>query len=58
MARANLLRPMQALARFMTKWTRQQDLELHKFVCYIRTTNSCKAVGWIGDDIKDVSTVI
>jgi hypothetical protein len=58
MARADLVRPVQALARFMTKWTRQQDLELHKLVCYIHTTKSWKTVGWIGDDIKDISTVI
>ena len=58
MARLDLLRPVQALARFMTKWTRQQDLELHKLVCYIHTTKSWKTVGWIGDDIKDISTVI
>ncbi len=32
MARADLLRPAQWLAKFMTKWTRQQDLELHKLI--------------------------
>ena len=58
MARPDLLRPVQALARFMTKWTRQQDLELHKLMCYIHTTKSWKTVGWVGDDIKDISTVI
>jgi hypothetical protein len=58
MARPDLLRPVQALARFMTKWTRQQDLELHKLMCYIHTTKSWKTVGWIGDEIKNISTVI
>ena len=58
MARFDLLRPVQWLAKFMTKWTRQQDLELHRLVCYIQQTKSWKTVGWIGDDVKDISTVL
>jgi hypothetical protein len=27
-------------------------------MCYIHTTKSWKTVGWVGDDIKDISTVI
>ena len=49
MARYDLLRQVQCLATFMTKWTRQQDLELHRLVCYIDTTKKWKTVGWIGD---------
>ena len=42
----------------MTTWTRQQDLELHRLVCYMEATKSWKTVGWIGDDVKDISTVL
>ena len=44
MARSDLLRPVQALARYMTKWTRQQDLDLHRLVCYIHTTKHWKSI--------------
>ena len=58
MARFDLLRPVQQLARFMTKWTRQQDMELHRLVCYIHSTKSWKTVGWIGDEVRDIATVL
>ena len=58
MQRFDLLRPVQWLAKFMTKWTRQQDLELHRLVCYMEATNSWKTIGWLGDDVKDISTVL
>ena len=58
MQRFDLLRPVQWLAKFMTKWTRQQDLELHRLVCYMEATKSWKTIGWIGDDVKDISTVL
>ena len=45
MARFDLLRPVQQMARFMTKWTRQQDMELHRLVCYIHSTNELENGG-------------
>ena len=53
MARVDLLRPVQSLAKFMTKWTRLQDAELHRSVCYISSTKHWKTCGWVGDRVRD-----
>ncbi len=58
MTRLDLIRPAQQLARFMKKWARQQDIELHRLVCYIHSSRSWKTVGWIGDEVKDIATVL
>ncbi len=39
MARFDLLPPVQVLARYMTRWTRKQDEELHRLMCYIHSTD-------------------
>ena len=52
MARFDLLRPAQGLAKYMTKWTTRHDAELHQVMCYIYSTLTFKMVGWIGDDLR------
>ena len=54
MARFDLLRPVQWLAKFMTKWTRVQDAELHRLVCYINSTKHWKTCGWVVDHARDI----
>ena len=54
MARFDLLRPVQGLAKYLTKWTKRQDDELFQLMCYINTTKSFKLVGWIGDEFHDL----
>ena len=54
MARFDLLRPMQGLARYISKWTKRQDEDLYHLMCYIYTTRSWKAMGWIGDRFEDL----
>ena len=39
MARFDLIRPVQWLAKFMTKWTRQHDLELHRLISLLHPGN-------------------
>ena len=52
MARFDLLRPVQGLARFMTKWKKRHDKELYQLICYIHTTLESKMVGWVADDFQ------
>ena len=52
MARPDLLRAVQGLSRCVTKWTKKNDAELHRLVCYIHTTRDWKQVGWVGDPVS------
>jgi hypothetical protein len=54
MARFDLLRPVQGLAKSFTKWKPRHDEELYKLVCYIHTTKHKKTIGWVGDDLSEV----
>ena len=47
MCRFDLLRAVQGLARFMTKWTVRQDQELHQLMSYIHHSKSLKMIGWV-----------
>ena len=38
MGRYDLIRPVQALARPITKWDHSCDRKLHRLVCYINST--------------------
>ena len=54
MARFDLLRAVQGLAKHFTKWKKRHDQELYRLVCYIWTTKHKKMIGWVGDDIADI----
>ena len=54
MARFDLLRPIQGLAKYLTKWTKRQDDELFQLMCYINTTKSYKLFGWVGGEFHDL----
>ncbi len=54
MARFDLLRPVQGLAKSFTKWKKRRDDELYRLVCYINTTKRRKMIGWVADDIDDI----
>ncbi len=58
MARFDLLRAVQGLARVITKWTARQDQELHRLMCYIQTTKHWRSVGWMGDAADQVKPVV
>ena len=53
-ARFDLLRPVQGLAKWFTKWKKRHDDELYRLVCYIHTTKGKKLIGWVADDIDDI----
>ena len=55
MARYDLLRAVQGLARYMTKWTRKNDAELFRLTAYVHHTTDVTMRGWVGDDLGDVA---
>ena len=57
MGRFDLLRPVQGLARCISKWSFVNDLELHRLVCYINSSKTKRMCGWVGDSIKDIHAV-
>ena len=54
-ARHDLLRACNALARYMTKWSPAEDKKLHRLMCYIFSTMKMRLVSWVGDGPNDVS---
>ena len=54
-ARFDLLRSINALARNVTKWTKDDDARLHHLMCYVNSTLSLKMIRWVGDKIEDLS---
>ena len=54
-ARFDLLRSINALARNVTKWTKDDDARLHHLMCYVNSTLPLKMIGWVGDKIEDLS---
>ena len=57
-ARFDLLRTINSLARNVTKWTTADDAKLHHLMCYVNSTLSMKMIGWVGDDIKELSLAL
>ena len=49
MARYDLLRPTCRLACDISKWTEENDKQLHRLICYMHSTAEYCQVGWIGD---------
>ena len=58
MARLDLLRAVAGLARNVTKWTEQCDVDLHALVAYIKTTNEIVLTSWIGDTWEDLIALL
>ena len=54
-ARYDLFKPIQFLAKRITKWDDKCDLRLHQLMSYINETLDYRAYGFIGDDPKDLT---
>ena len=54
MARYDILRAICHTASCVTKWTEQNDLDLYRLICYMRTTLRYKMVSWVGDPMENV----
>ena len=53
-ARPDLLRGISLLARKMTRWRPMQDIQLHRLVCYLKSTLSYRQYAWVGDPKEDL----
>ena len=54
-ARYDLFKPIQFLAKRITKWDERCDLRLHQLMSYINDTLDIHAFGFIGDQPKDLT---
>ena len=52
-ARFDLLRQVNRLARNVHKWTDSDDRGLHHLMCYVHHTKHWRMVGWVGDPMDD-----
>ena len=55
LSRPDLLKPVSDLATRITKWSKNNDRELFRLVCYVNATVYYRLVGTIGDDISELS---
>ena len=53
-ARFDLLRAINHLACYITRWTSICDKRLHPLVCYISSSLHLRMMGWVGDPISDI----
>ena len=54
-ARFDLLRSINFLARNVTKWTTDDDAKLYHLMCYVNSSLSKRMVGWVGDTFDKLS---
>jgi len=54
-ARFDLLKPVQFLAKRVTRWDHNCDRRLHLLMCYIKSTVDQYMFGWLGDDPADLT---
>ena len=54
-ARFDLLRSINMLARNVNKWTSNDDARLHHLMCYVNSTLDKRMIGWVGDPIATLS---
>ena len=52
-ARYDLLKPVQALAKRVSKWTTQCDQRLHRLMCYVHSTTDVVMEGHVGDTLEN-----
>ena len=42
----------------MTKWSVQDDARLYHLMCHVNSTLGKRMVGWVGNSMKDLSSVV
>ena len=52
MGRFDLLRPVNALASKITKWTKLCDKQMHRLICYVNSTLDEYMYAWVTDNPK------
>ena len=53
-ARFDLLRQVNRLARNITRWTTDDDKKLHHLMCHMHHTKHGRMIGWVGDSVEDM----
>ena len=53
-ARFDLLRSINMLARNVTKWSKNDDIKLHHLMCYVNATKGQKMIGWVGNELSEL----
>ena len=53
--RFDLLRAVNHLAKYVTKWISKQDKELYRLMCYIKSSKHLRMIGWVGDGLGAIS---
>ena len=53
-ARFDLLRTVNRLARRITKWTEEDDAALFRLISFIQHSKEDKMIGWVGDDMSSL----
>ena len=54
-ARFDLLRSINSLARNVTKWTVDDDAKLYHLMCYVNSSLSKRMTGWVGDKFNNLT---
>lgn len=57
-ARFDLLRSINMLARNVTKWTKLDDIKLHHLMSCVKATKGQNLIGWVGTDLKSLQIFI
>ncbi len=55
-ARFDLFKPINYLAKMITRWDSMNDQRLHRLMCYIYSSVDYVLSNWIGDDPKDLTS--
>ena len=54
LARPDIVKPIGDMASCVQKWSRNNDKQLHRLICYINTTKTYRLVGQVGDDPREL----
>ena len=57
-ARFDLFRSINFLAKRITRWDNKCDRRLHQLMCYVKCTAKQRMLGWIGDNPRDLTAHI
>jgi hypothetical protein len=58
MGRFDLLRPVNALASKVTKWTKLCDKQMHRLICYVNSTLDEYMYAWVTDKPENMELVL
>ena len=54
LARPDIIKPIGDLATQVQKWSRNNDKQLHRLICYVNTSKNHRLVGTIRDDPREL----